>query len=100
MQLNQETELDAGILRRWLRTKIEQGQINMKTTARTIPSRIREKSSFDSGSARLNTSFAGVINKIASALAEIEGKMVVGKHTVIGPINMFAYPSKWDLAAA
>ena len=100
MQLIQETELDAEMLRRLLRTEIEQGQIDVETTARTILIRIREKGSFDSGSALLNTSFVGVIDKIAGALTQIEGKIAVEGHTDNVPINTFAYPSNWDLSAA
>ena len=100
MQLIQETELDAEMLRRLLRTEIDQGQIDVETTARTILIRIREKGSFDSGSALLNTSFVGVIDKIADALTQIEGKIAVEGHTDNVPINTFAYPSNWDLSAA
>jgi chemotaxis protein MotB len=100
MQLIQETELDAEMLKRLLRTEIDQGQIDVETTARTILIRIREKGSFDSGSALLNTSFVGVIDKIAGALTQIEGKIAVEGHTDNVPINTFAYPSNWDLSAA
>ena len=100
MQLIQETELDAEMLRRLLRTEIEQGQIDVETTNRTILIRIREKGSFDSGSALLNTAFVGVIDKIAGALTQIEGKIAVEGHTDNVPINTFAYPSNWDLSAA
>ena len=100
MQLIQETELDAEMLKRLLRTEIDQGQIDVETTARTILIRIREKGSFDSGSALLNTSFVGVIDKIAGALTQIEGKIAVEGHTGTVPINTFAYPSNWDLSAA
>ena len=77
MQLIQETELDAEMLKRLLQTEIDQGQIDVETTARTILIRIRERGSFDSGSALLNTSFVGVIDKIAGALTQIEGKIAV-----------------------
>jgi chemotaxis protein MotB len=100
MQLIKETELDAEMLKRLLRTEIDQGQIDVETTARTILIRIREKGSFDSGSALLNTSFVGVIDKIAGALTQIEGKIAVEGHTDNVPINTFAYPSNWDLSAA
>ena len=100
MQLIQETELDAEMLKRLLKTEIDQGQIDVETTARTILIRIRERGSFDSGSALLNTSFVGVIDKIAGALTQIEGKIAVEGHTDNVPINTFAYPSNWDLSAA
>ena len=100
MALIKETELDAEMLRRLLKTEIKEGQIDVESTSRTILIRIREKGSFASGSALLNTSFVGVIDKIASALTQIEGRISVEGHTDNIPINTFSHPSNWDLSAA
>ncbi len=100
MALIKETQLDAEMLRRLLETEIKEGQIDVESTARTILIRIREKGSFASGSALLNSSFVGVIDKIANALTQIEGRISVEGHTDNVPINTFAYPSNWDLSAA
>ena len=100
MALIKETQLDAEMLRRLLKTEIKEGQIDVESTARTILIRIREKGSFTSGSALLNSSFVGVIDKIANALTQIEGRIAVEGHTDNVPINTFAYPSNWDLSAA
>ena len=100
MALIKETQLDAEMLRRLLQTEIKEGQIDVESTARTILIRIREKGSFASGSALLNTSFVGVIDKIANALTQIEGRIAVEGHTDDVPINTFAYPSNWDLSSA
>ena len=100
MQLIRETELDTEMLRRILKTEIEGGQIDVESDTRTIVIRIRERGSFDSGSALLNTDFVGVIDKIADALTQIEGKIYVEGHTDNVPINTFTYPSNWDLSAA
>ena len=100
MALIKETQLDAEMLRRLLKTEIKEGQIDVESTARTILIRIREKGSFASGSALLNSSFVGVIDKIANALTQIEGRIAVEGHTDNVPINTFAYPSNWDLSAA
>ena len=100
MALIKETQLDAEMLRRLLKKEIKEGQIDVESTARTILIRIREKGSFTSGSALLNSSFVGVIDKIADALTQIEGRIAVEGHTDNVPINTFAYPSNWDLSAA
>ena len=100
MALIKETQLDAEMLRRLLAKEIKEGQIDVETTARTILIRIRERGSFASGSALLNTSFVGVIDKIAGALTQIEGRISVEGHTDNVPINTFSYPSNWDLSAA
>ena len=100
MALIKETQLDAEMLRRLLKTEIKEGQIDVESTARTILIRIRERGSFASGSALLNSSFVGVIDKIAGALTQIEGRIAVEGHTDNVPINTFAYPSNWDLSAS
>ena len=100
MALIKETELDAEMLKRLLDIEIKEGQIDVESTARTILIRIREKGAFSSGSALLNTSFVSVIDKIAGALAPIEGRIAVAGHTDNVPINTFAYPSNWDLSSA
>ena len=100
MALIKETELDAEMLKRLLDVEIKEGQIDVESTARTILIRIREKGAFSSGSALLNTSFVSVIDKIAGALAQIEGRIAVEGHTDNVPINTFAYPSNWDLSSA
>ena len=100
MALIKETQLDAEMLRRLLAKEIKEGQIDVETTARTILIRIRERGSFASGSALLNSSFVGVIDKIAGALTQIEGRISVEGHTDNIPINTFSYPSNWDLSAS
>ena len=100
MALIKETELDAEMLKRLLDIEIKEGQIDVESTARTILIRIREKGSFASGSALLNSSFVDVIDKIANALTQIEGRIAVEGHTDNIPINTFAFPSNWDLSAA
>ena len=100
MALIKETQLDAEMLRRLLKTEIKEGQIDVESTARTILIRIRERGSFASGSALLNSSFVGVIDKIADALTQIEGRIAVEGHTDNVPINTFSYPSNWDLSAS
>ena len=81
MQLTRDTEIDAEMLRKLLRAEIEAGQIDVESEDRTILIRIRERGSFTSGSAYLNTDF-------------VEG------HTDSIPINSFAYPSNWDLSVS
>ena len=100
MALIKETELDTEMLKRLLDTEIKEGQMVVESPARTILIRIREKGAFSSGSALLNTSFVSVIDKIANALTQIEGRIAVEGHTDNVPINTFAYPSNWDLSSA
>jgi chemotaxis protein MotB len=91
MQLTRDTEIDAEMLRKLLRAEIEAGQIDVESEDRTILIRIRERGSFTSGSAYLNTDFVEVIDKI---------RIFVEGHTDSIPINSFAYPSNWDLSVS
>ncbi len=100
MQLTRDTELDADMLRKLLRAEIEAGQIDVESEDRTILIRIRERGSFTSGSAYLNSDFLAVIDKIGVALGQIEGRIAVEGHTDSIPMNSFAYPSNWDLAVS
>ena len=100
MQLVQDTEIDAEMLRKLLRAEIEAGQIDVESEDRTILIRIRERGSFTSGSAYLNSDFVKVIDKIGIAIGQIEGRIFVEGHTDSIPINSFAYPSNWDLSVS
>ena len=100
MQLTRDTEIDAEMLRKLLRAEIEAGQIDVESEDRTILIRIRERGSFTSGSAYLNTDFVEVIDKIGIAIGQIEGRIFVEGHTDSIPINSFAYPSNWDLSVS
>ena len=100
MQLVKDTEIDAEMLRKLLKAEIEAGQIDVESEDRTILIRIRERGSFSSGSAYLNSEFVGVIDKIGVALGQIEGRIFVEGHTDSIPINSFAYPSNWDLSVS
>ena len=87
MAVSKETELDAELRKRLVQQEIKEGQLDVETPARTILIRIREKGSFTSGSALLNTSFVGVIDKIAGALTQIEGKISVEGHTITSQLT-------------
>jgi chemotaxis protein MotB len=100
MQLVRDTEIDADMLRKLLRAEIEAGQIDVESEERTILIRIRERGSFASGSAYLNNEFLTVIDKIGTALGQIEGRIFVEGHTDSIPIRSFAYPSNWDLSVS
>lgn len=99
-ELTRDTEIDADMLRKLLRAEIEAGQIDVESEDRTILIRIREKGSFKSGSAYLNSEFVAVIDKIGVALGQIDGRIFVEGHTDSIPINSFAYPSNWDLSVS
>ena len=86
-RLIEETEDDADKLRELLKPEIEAGQIDVDNENRTIVIRIREKGSFPSGSAILDISFFGVLDRITESLNDIDGKISVEGHTDSIPIS-------------
>ena len=98
-RLMEETQDDADMLRRLLRTEIEAGQVDVENEGRTITVRIREKGSFPSGSSVLDPSFIDVLSRTGDALNQIEGRIAVEGHPDNVPFSNAAYGSNWDLSA-
>lgn len=61
---------------------------------------IREAGSFASGSAVLQDGFGPVIKKIASAIHDEPGKLLIGGHTDDKPIATEKHRSNWELSAS
>lgn len=99
-KLIEETEADAEKLRELLAKEILAGQLDVVSENRTIVIRIREKGSFSSGSAVLDMGFSSVLDRISTALTDIDGNISIEGHTDSIPISNAAYASNWDLSAA
>jgi chemotaxis protein MotB len=83
-----------------LKKEINRGLLEIETQGYEIMIRIREKGSFDSGSAKLRKSFLPTLKKIGRVLKSMDGKIVVAGHTDNVPISTSQYPSNWVLSAA
>lgn len=83
-----------------LKKEIDKGLLKIETHGYEIMIRIREKGSFDSGSAKLQNSFLPILKKIGRVLKGIDGKIIVAGHTDNVPISTRQYPSNWVLSAA
>lgn len=83
-----------------LKKEIDKGLLKIETHGYEIMIRIREKGSFDSGSAKLQNSFLPILKKIGRVLKGIDGKIIVAGHTDNVPIFTRQYPSNWVLSAA
>jgi len=87
-------------LEKVLKKEIDEGLLKIETHGYEIMIRIRERGSFDSGSAKLRKSFLPTLKKIGRALKGIDGKIIVAGHTDNIPISTRQYPSNWVLSAA
>ncbi len=66
----------------------------------TITIHIRERTSFDSGSAELKAGFVPVLHKIRALLGELQGDIRVEGHTDDIPIATARFRSNWELSAS
>ncbi|WP_299202154.1 flagellar motor protein MotB [uncultured Amphritea sp.] len=83
-----------------LRQEIGQGSVEIDTDGRKIVIRVKEKGSFDSGSAELKYAYIPVIAKIRDVLLNVGGKVAIEGHTDNIPISGGQYESNWGLSTA
>ena len=99
-ELLEQTRIDAQKLIDELEDEIRDGMIDIEAENRAITIRIRERGSFPSASAGLQSEFIPVLGKIRSVLAGIEGQIAVEGHTDSIPISTQQYQSNWSLSAS
>ncbi len=95
----EKTEAEALKLASLLSEEIAVGAVELETTTDSIIIRINEKASFPSGRAKLRSGFVDVLDKIQSALVEVEGSVTVAGHTDNIPIKTRRFRSNWELSA-
>jgi chemotaxis protein MotB len=99
-QIQKEVEEQAEELEYALWQEILDGLVSVETEGRKIIVRIREKGSFSSGSADLNSGFLDVMNRIGDAVVKSPGKVVVAGHSDDVPISTKRFRSNWELSSA
>jgi chemotaxis protein MotB len=99
-RINEQIEEKVAELRAALAEEIERGLVSVEKEASRVLIRIREKGSFDSGSADLDIGFFRVMERISEAVAGIPGKVVVAGHTDDVPISTSRFRSNWELSSA
>ncbi|MDO3386768.1 flagellar motor protein MotB [Gilvimarinus sp. SDUM040013] len=97
--LIEQTQQDAAELAGKLEERISNGELEIETEGRQIIIRIREKGSFESGSARLAADYYDVIDEIRAVLMLKPGRIEVQGHTDNIPIRSAQFRSNWDLSA-
>ena len=100
-QMLNDTKADADKLSQTLAKEIEAGMIDVESSGRSITIRIRERGSFQSGSADLNAEFSPVLDSIRFALVDIQGEIAIEGHTDDVPIGRSsAFSSNWELSSS
>lgn len=95
-----QTEEDAKQVASVLREEISKGTIEVETQEQTITIRLKDKGSFESGSAELNYDFIPVIDMVRDVLIGIKGTISVEGHTDNLPIDTPRFHSNWQLSSA
>lgn len=88
------------VLSRVLQAEIAQGLIQVREDAQTATIIIRGDGLFASGSATLADGYGPLLRRIAQALTQVPGQVVVTGHTDDVPIRSLAFQSNWELSRA
>ncbi|MEW8507087.1 MAG: type IVB secretion system protein IcmH/DotU [Candidatus Thiodiazotropha sp.] len=92
-----EPELTLRVL---LATEITQGSVDVLEDYSEGRVRIAGDGLFASGSGAVKSQFLPLLNKIAAAMDQLQGEIVVEGHTDNVPIRSLRFPSNWHLSRA
>lgn len=99
-QQEEQAKQEAVAVAQALAQEIGEGSIEVETDGTRIIIRVKERGSFDSGSAELKFAYIPVIAKIRDLLLDIGGKVAIEGHTDNIPYNGGRFESNWDLSSA
>ncbi len=87
-------------LKKALNNEIRKGLVEVLSQDNQVMIRVRERGSFKSGRANIQTAFVPTLDKISRILGKTRGRIVVAGHTDDIPISTRRFPSNWELSAA
>ncbi len=87
-------------LKKALNDEIRKGLVEVLSKDNQVMIRVRERGSFKSGRANIQTAFVPTLDKISRILGKTRGHIVVAGHTDDIPISTRRFPSNWELSAA
>ncbi len=90
----------AQTLRELLAEDIDDGNILLEADGRQVTLRLAGDGLFESASARVEPDRLPVIERIARAINEVEGRVLVSGHSDNIPIRTLRFPSNWYLSEA
>lgn len=83
-----------------LSQEIGDGAVEVETEGTKLIIRVKEKGSFDSGSAELKFAYIPIVAKIRDVLIGVTGQIAIEGHTDNVPYSGSRFESNWDLSAA
>jgi type VI secretion system protein ImpK len=87
-------------IKRFLEPEIREGLVTVFEDAQSVTVRLRGEGMFDSGKADLRDGYAPILDRVAAALNDVPGKILVTGHTDNVPIHTLRFPSNWHLSLA
>ncbi len=99
-RLNKMAQNKAEEIKRLLRKEIKQGLLEVVTDGDKVVVRMRERGFFQTGRANIGLNTEKVLQKIANALGQISGDLVISGHTDNVPISNDEFRSNWELSSA
>ncbi len=83
-----------------LRSEIAEGKIELREESASATITLRGDGLFASGSARVEAGYLPLLERIAQALAQVPGQVVVTGHSDDIPIRSLNFQSNWELSRA
>lgn len=87
-------------LRQLLAPEISARQVAVRESAAESIVTLSSEFTFESGSATLSPTAVAVLERVAQALAQVEGQVVVTGHTDNVPLRSLQFPSNYELSRA
>ena len=84
----------------FLQPEIDKGQVELIDDYTEVIIRLRNQGLFSSGRAQVNENFKPLLRRIAEAISEVDGQVVVAGHSDNVPIHTIRFPSNWHLSMA
>jgi len=96
----EEAQREAVQFAQALAQEIGDGSVEVETEGTKLIIRVKEKGSFDSGSAELKFAYIPIVAKIRDVLLGVSGQVAIEGHTDNLPYSGSRFESNWDLSAA
>jgi chemotaxis protein MotB len=98
-ELEEQAQKDAVQFAKVLQKEMKNGSIDVETEGSKIIIRIKEKGSFEGGSARLNPGYIPIVAKIRDVLLNIKGRVSIEGHTDNVAYTGYEFESNWSLSS-
>ncbi|WP_386069423.1 DotU family type VI secretion system protein [Tahibacter sp. UC22_41] len=83
---------------KFLEKEIREGLVSVKENSEQSTVTIRGDGLFESGSATMRPQYRDIVDRIAAAVAEVKGRVLVSGHTDDRPMRSVRFPSNWELS--